>query len=211
LLENTDDAPCKYEVYDILKFFFDNYKEENGYILKHLNRCSPMEETNALKEPMEEEIAETRSSLDEKDESDNQEEDEWSYPCLPPNKSNSLTNTLFDRPPCLTKEDECAIYIIEFVHNATENYYERGKYGCWNSHVTKTPLFILKVPKLLLFYLPILITMCFVDLFSYKIPKYRKWVKLKCVLYLLLDALFCFNSYFLCEHLLKLLSRAQRR
>jgi hypothetical protein len=49
LLENTDDAPYKYEVYDILKFFFDNYKKENGYTLKYLNRCSPpTEETNAL-------------------------------------------------------------------------------------------------------------------------------------------------------------------
>jgi hypothetical protein len=119
LLENTDDALYKYEVYDILKFCFDNYKEENGYILKYLNKCSPTEETNTLKEPMEEEIAETRSSFDD------QEDEEWSYPCLPPNKSNSLTNTLFDHPPCLTKEDECDIYIIEFVHDATENYYER--------------------------------------------------------------------------------------
>jgi hypothetical protein len=79
---------------------------------------------------MEEEIAETRSSLDEKEEeSDDQEEEEWSYPCLPPDKSNSLTNTLFDSPPCLTKESECDIYIVEFVHDATKNYYERGKYG----------------------------------------------------------------------------------
>jgi hypothetical protein len=23
----------------------------------------------------------------------------------------------------------CDIYIVEFVHDATENYYERGKYG----------------------------------------------------------------------------------
>jgi hypothetical protein len=53
VLENIDDAPYKYEVYDILIFCFDNYKEENGYILKYLNRCSPTEETNALKEPME--------------------------------------------------------------------------------------------------------------------------------------------------------------
>jgi hypothetical protein len=204
LLENTDDAPYKYEVYDILTFCFDNYKEENGYILKYLIRCSPMEETNALKEPMEEEIAETASSCDD------QEEEEWSYPCLPPNKSNSLTNTLFDRPPCL-KEGQCDIYIIEFVHDATENYYERGKYGCWNFHVTKTSLFILKVSKLLLFYLPMLVTMCFFDLFSYKIPMHRKWVRLKCVSYLLLDDLFCFNSYFLGEHHLKLLSLAQRR
>jgi hypothetical protein len=205
LPENTDDAPYKYEVYDILKFCFHNYMEENGYILKYLNRCSPTEETNALKETMEEEIAETGSSLDD------QEEEEWSYPCLPPNKSNSLTNILFDRPPCLTKEDECDIYVVEFVHDATENYYERGKYGCWNSHVTKTPLFILKVLKLVLFCLPILVTMCFFDLFSYKIPMYRKWVRFKCILYLLLDALFCFNSYFLCEHVHKLLSLAQRR
>jgi hypothetical protein len=190
LLENTDDAPYKYEVYDILIFCFDNYKEENGYILKYLNRCSPTEETNALKEPIKEEIAETGSSLDEKEEeSDDQEEEEWSYPCLPPNKSNSLTNTLFDCPTCLTKEGECDIYIIEFVHDATKNYYERGKYGGRNSHVIKIPLFILKVLKLLLFYLPILVTTCFFDLFSYKIPMHRKWVRLKCVLYLLLDAL----------------------
>jgi hypothetical protein len=135
----------------------------------------------------------------------------WSYPCLPPNKSNSLTNTLFDRLPCLTKEDECDIYIVEFVHNSTKNYYERGKYGCWISHVTKTPLFILKVPKFLLFYLPILVAMCFFNLFYYKIPMHRKWVRLKCSLYLLLDALSCFNSCVLCEHLLKLLRLAQRR
>jgi hypothetical protein len=60
---------------------------------------------------MEKEIAETRSSLDEKEEeSDDQEEEEWSsYPYLPPNKNNSLTNTLFDCPPCLPKEDDCYI------------------------------------------------------------------------------------------------------
>jgi hypothetical protein len=237
---HINDAPYKYEVYDILKFCFDNYKEENGYILKYLNRCSPpTEETNVLQEPMEEEIAETGSTLDEKEESEDQEEEEWSnYPCLPPNKSNSLTNTLFDRPPCLPKEDEyyidncddptileldmdyvladhenhalCDIYIVEFVHAATENYYERGKYGCWSFHVTKTPLFILNVPKLLLFYLPMLVTMCFFDLFSYNIPMHRKWVRLKCVSYFLLDSLFCYNSYFLCDHLLKLPSLVER-
>jgi hypothetical protein len=71
---------------------------------------------------MEEEIAETGSSLDEKEEeSDDQEEEEWSsYSCLPPNKSNSSTSTLFDRPPCLPKEDECDIYIVEFFHDALQ-------------------------------------------------------------------------------------------
>ena len=47
-------------------------------------------------------------------------------------------------------------YIVEFVHDATENYYERVKYGCQSSHVTKTPLFMLKVLKLHLLYLPML-------------------------------------------------------
>ena len=100
----------------------------------------------------------------------------------------------------------CDSYIVDFVHDATEDYYEIGKYGCRNFHVTKTPLFMLKVFKLLLFYLPMLATMCFFDLFLYKIPMHRKRVRLKCVSYFLLDALFCFNPYFLCEHLLKLLS-----
>ena len=39
----------------------------------------------------------------------------------------------------------CDSYIVEFVHDATENYYERGKYGCRNFHGTKTPLYMLKV------------------------------------------------------------------
>ena len=32
-------------------------------------------------------------------------------------------------------------YIVEFIHDATENYYERGECGCRNFHVTKIPLF----------------------------------------------------------------------
>ena len=55
----------------------------------------------------------------------------------------------------------CDSYIVEFIHDATENYYERGKYGCRNFHITKTPLFMLKVLKLLLFCLPMLVTFCF--------------------------------------------------
>ena len=49
----------------------------------------------------------------------------------------------------------CDSYIVNFVHDATENYYERGKYGCRNFHVTKTALFMTKVLSFLLicFYL----------------------------------------------------------
>ena len=71
-------------------------------------------------------------------------------------------------------------YIVEFVHNATENYYERGKCGCRNFHVTKIPLFVLKVLKLFLLHLPMLVVLCFNDLFYYKLPLHRKWVRLRC-------------------------------
>src|SRR5215213_8114235 len=94
----------------------------------------------------------------------------------------------------------CDSYIVEFAHVATESYYERGKYGCKNFHVTKTPLYVLKFLKLHLFYLPMLVTFLFMNLFIHKIPMHRKHVRLKCVLNLPLDALFCFNYYFLRVH-----------
>src|SRR3954464_13238715 len=93
------------------------------------------------------------------------------------------------------QHDLCDSYILDVVHDATENYFERGKFGCRNFHVTKTPLFLLKVLKLLLFHLPMLVTLCFHDLFIYKFPMHRKWVRLKCLSHLFLDVLFCFNSY----------------
>src|SRR5215217_3537052 len=88
----------------------------------------------------------------------------------------------------------CDSYIVEFAHDATESYYERGKYGCRNFHVTKTPLYVLKFLKLHLFYLPMLATILFMNLFIYKIPMHRKHVRLKCVLNLPLDALFASNT-----------------
>ena len=39
----------------------------------------------------------------------------------------------------------CDISIVEFIHDATESYYERGEYGCRNFHAIKTPLYMLKV------------------------------------------------------------------
>ena len=81
-----------------------------------------MEETNALQGPMEEEIDEPEISLDEKEEeSDDQEEEEWIYPSLPSNESNSLPLTLFDCPPCLPKEDECHV-----PEDSFENVYNKA-------------------------------------------------------------------------------------
>src|SRR4051812_11083509 len=59
----------------------------------------------------------------------------------------------------------CDSYILDVVHDTTENYFERGKSGCRKFHITKTPLFMLKVLKMLLFHLSMHVTLCFFDLF----------------------------------------------
>src|SRR4051812_36134205 len=78
------------------------------------------------------------------------------------------------------QHDLCDSYIFDVFHDATENYFERGKFGCRNFHGTKTPLLMLKVFKLFFFHLPMLVTLFFHDLFSYKFLRHRKWVRLKC-------------------------------
>ena len=41
----------------------------------------------------------------------------------------------------------CDSYIVEFIHDATEYYYEGGIYACRSSNNTKFPLYVLKVLK----------------------------------------------------------------
>jgi hypothetical protein len=226
LLESIDDAPYKYEIYAILEYFFDNYKDYNSYIIKYIDRCSPPKEDECHIDECDDPIDSFEMSLfDEIAACDTCAHDTTMNETC----KNDFATIIYDNPlfiPTIYMHDDeeiclqnlydnaldhdkhalCDSYVVEFVHDATENYYERGKYGCRNFHVTKTPLFLLKVLKLLLFYLSMIVSLCFLNLFHYKIPMHRKWVRLKCVSYLLLDALFCFNSYFLREHLLKLLS-----
>ena len=101
IIADNDVTPYKSENLAVLKYCFENYKD-NGYITEFINRVlSPKEETIALQEHVEEKIVETVISLDEKEEeSEEQKED------LPSNDSNSLSLTLFDCPPCLSKENE---------------------------------------------------------------------------------------------------------
>ena len=47
----------------------------------------------------------------------------------------------------------CDSYFVEFAYNPACNYYERGKYDCRNFHVTKLPLLMLKIVKILFFFL----------------------------------------------------------
>ena len=36
-------------------------------------------------------------------------------------------------------------YIVEFIHDATKNYYEGGTYACRNCNNSKFPLYVLKI------------------------------------------------------------------
>ena len=73
----------------------------------------------------------------------------------------------------------CDSYLVEFIHDATKNYYERGTHASTYLNNTKFPLFMLKVLKLHLFSLPMLVDSCSHNLFDHKIPIHRKWVRLK--------------------------------
>ena len=72
-------------------------------------------------------------------------------------------------------------YIVDFTYDTTESFYERGKHDSKYLNKIWFPLFMLKFGKLHLFCLPMLVTLCFNDLFSYKILMHRKRIKLKCV------------------------------
>src|SRR3954468_1504234 len=101
------------------------------------------------------------------------------------------------------KKKLCDTYIVEFIHDPTENYYERGIYAHRYFNNIKFPLFMLKVLKLHLFCLPMLIALCFNELFYCNIPMHRKHFRLICVWYLLLDALFCSSTIILARASLK--------
>jgi hypothetical protein len=89
----------------------------------------------------------------------------------------------------------CDSYIINSIHNATEGYYERGNHGFMHLNNTKFPLFMLKFLKLHLFCLPMLVALCFYDLFLYKTLFHRKWFRFKSVSCLLFDILSCFKFF----------------
>ena len=87
----------------------------------------------------------------------------------------------------------CDGYIVEIIHDDTENYYEGVIHACRNCNNIKFPLYVLKVLKLCLFYLPMQVDSCSHKLFAHKIPMHRKYVRLKCASNILHDALFIFQ------------------
>jgi len=87
----------------------------------------------------------------------------------------------------------CDGYIVEFIHDTTENYYEGGIYACRSYNNIKFPLYVLKVLKLTLFFLPMLVDPCSYKLCDHKIPRHRKWVRFKCASRILNYAPFMFQ------------------
>ena len=119
--------------------------------------------------------------------------------------------TLFDDNPTILEECQLCMhmdheenilfdsYIVEFDYDPTGNYYERGKYGCRNLHVTKLPLFMLRLLFFLLFpciwYILLVLLICLLmeclcigsmlDIFFF-------------TCYMMLSL--CFNYHLSCEH-----------
>ena len=97
----------------------------------------------------------------------------------------------------------CDRYFVEFAYEPTCNYYQRGKYGCRNFHVTKLPLFILRLLLFLSASLHMLVFACYDNLFGYKMPMHRKYVILICVCHVFHDALFMFEFLYFMRASLK--------
>ena len=101
--------------------------------------------------------------------------------------------TLFDDNPTILEECQLCMhvdhqenilrdsYIVEFGYDPTCNYYERGKYGCKNFHVTRLPLVMLRLLLFLSSSLHMLVFACLDNSFAYKMPMHRKYVRLRCV------------------------------
>ena len=94
----------------------------------------------------------------------------------------------------------CDGYIVEFILDSTENYYEGGIYACRSCNNTKFPLYVLKVLKLYLFCLPLLVDSCSYKLCSYKSLSIGSGLDLNMLVIFFMMLSLCFNSYLLCEH-----------
>ena len=84
----------------------------------------------------------------------------------------------------------CDSYFVEFAYDPTCNYYERGKYGGRNFHVTKLPLVMLRLLLLLSASLHMLVFAYLDNFIAYNIPMRRKYVRLRCACHVFYDALF---------------------
>ena len=104
-----------------------------------------------------------------------------------------MESNKFSMPVDHEKNVLCDSYIVEFIHDATENYYQGGISACMNCSNINFPLYVLKILKLCLFRFPMLAESCYHKLFAHKIPMHMKWVRVKCASHILHDALCIFQ------------------
>ena len=90
----------------------------------------------------------------------------------------------------------CDSYFVDIAYDPTCNYYERGKYGFRNFHVTKLPLFMLRLQSSLSSSFHMLVFACLDNLFDYIMPMHSKYVRLRCVFHMFYDALFVLQFFF---------------
>ena len=94
----------------------------------------------------------------------------------------------------------CDSYIVEFIHDATEIYYEGGIYACRNCNNIKFPLYVLKILKLCLFCSPMIVDSCPICCLLTKSICIGSRLDLNVLVIFFMMLPLCFNSYLLCEH-----------
>ena len=96
------------------------------------------------------------------------------------------------------KNGLCDSYIVEFIHDATENYYERGTYAFTYFNNIKFPLYVLKILKLCLFCLPMLVDSCSINCLITKSLCIGSGLDLNVLVIFFMMLPLCFNSYLSC-------------
>ena len=94
----------------------------------------------------------------------------------------------------------CDGYIVEFIHDATENYYEGGTYACRNCNNIKFPLYVLKILMICLFYLLCKLILVPISCLVTKSLCIGSGLDLNVLVIFFMMLSLCFNSYLLCEH-----------
>ena len=93
----------------------------------------------------------------------------------------------------------CDTYIVEFAYVPTCNYYQRGKYGFRNFHVTKLPLVMLRLLLFLSASLHMLVFACYVICLPLRCLCIGSMLDLDVFVTCFMMLLLCFNSCLSCE------------
>ena len=94
----------------------------------------------------------------------------------------------------------CDSYVVELIHHASENYYASATYACRYCNDIMFPLYVLKILKLRLFYLPVQVDLVPINCLLTKSLCIGSGLDLNVLVIFFMMTSLCFNSYLLCEH-----------